>query len=709
MRVLYREAMVNRLGSSLSPYLRQHASNPVDWYEWGDEAFAAAHERDVPILLSVGYAACHWCHVMAHESFENEQIAAQLNDRFVAIKVDREERPDIDSVYMDVTQALTGHGGWPMTVFLTPDAKPLYAGTYFRPEALTQIAASIDRIWREERDRAQDAADSIVRALAGAQQQPPTSVLDRSAEQTQQDGAAGFTHLLLHDETLTRAVRRLQYDFDDRHAGFGGAPKFPPSMTIQQLLRHHARTGDETSLDLAEATCEAMARGGLYDQLDGGFARYSVDEAWVVPHFEKMLYDNAQLLRAYAYLCRATDSALARRVATETADFMLRRLGTDEGALAASLDADADGVEGSTYIWSPAQLVAVLGEANAIRAARLLAVTPDGSFEDGYSTLRMPHDPVDVLPAKNPDPANPDGTVGADGWWAFVKDELARVREQRPQPERDDKVVTSWNGLAISALVEAAMTLERPDLLEGAQAIADFMLARHLVDGRLRRTSLGETVGDAVGLADDYGNFAEALLLLCQATGKPTYLGAAMHLLTLAEELFIDEHGVYDTAADASELFIRPKSSGDNAEPCGASSLAAAFTMAFAMTNESRYHQLALRCLDEVSRVAQDNPRFAGWALACAEALMSGPLQVAIVVPEGADTALVQDFVRAAWESTQPGQVVAVGAANLPDIPLLADRPETDGVRAYVCRGFVCDAPVDTPDALAAALAPGSH
>lgn len=658
--------MANRLAASLSPYLRQHADNPVDWREWDDAAFAEARERDVPILLSVGYAACHWCHVMAHESFEDPEVAAVVNANFVAIKVDREERPDIDAVYMNVTQALTGHGGWPMTVFLTPDAAPLYAGTYFPRDHFLQVLSAIDDVWRTDRERAESSGRAIVDAVSGMTVKTSTSALE------------------FDDEALAASITALRREFDDARGGFGGAPKFPPSMTLEHLLRHHARTGDADALAMAERTCEAMARGGMYDQLDGGFARYSVDAAWVVPHFEKMLYDNAQLLRVYAHLWRATGSALARRVTVETAEFMLRRLLTDEGAFASALDADTDGVEGLTYAWTPAQLVEVLGDEDGARAARLLEVTPHGTFEHGSSTLQLRQDPGDVFA--------PDEVGDPDAWWHDVRSRLLAARDRRPQPARDDKVVTSWSGLALAALAEAAMILDEPRWLDAARTAADVVLEAHVVDGRLRRTSLGGGVSEALGCADDYGNLAEGLLVLHQATGEARYLRHATELLGASRDLFVTDGVVYDTGSDAEQLFARPRSTGDNAEPCGASALANAAVMAFALTGEAAYREFAEVCLGQLGAVARQAPRFAGWALAAAEALAAGPVQVAIV--SDGNSPDTDAMATGAWQATSPGLVRVVGRTDAEGVPLLADRPATGGrATAYVCRGFVCDAP----------------
>ncbi|WP_370518478.1 thioredoxin domain-containing protein [Nostocoides sp. HKS02] len=467
---------MNRLAHSTSPYLLQHKDNPVDWQEWGPEAFEEARRRDVPVLLSVGYAACHWCHVMAHESFEDDEVAAALNEGFVAVKVDREERPDVDSVYMSATTALTGHGGWPMTCVLTPDAEPFFCGTYFPKAQFLHVLAQVREVWTTQRERVTESSAHIS---------------DRLRELTASTSAQP-----IDDAALAQAVQGLRSQFDLARGGFGGAPKFPPSMVLEFLLRHHARTGSADALAMARRTCEAMARGGIYDQLAGGFARYSVDAAWVVPHFEKMLYDNAQLLRVYAHLFRTTGDDLARRVTAETAAFLVRDLGTGEGGFASALDADTDGVEGLTYAWTPDQLAEVLGEHDGRTAAELLGVTEQGTFEHGSSTLQLATDPDD-----------PE-------WWQRARHLLWQSRNRRPQPARDDKVVTSWNGLAIAALSDAAVLLDDAALLAAAQQCAEFVVDTHLVEGRLRRSSRGGRVGAAHGVADDYGNLAEGLLAL---------------------------------------------------------------------------------------------------------------------------------------------------------------------------------------------------
>ncbi len=658
--------MANRLADSLSPYLRQHADNPVDWWEWREEAFAEARRRDVPIFLSVGYAACHWCHVMAHESFEDEQVAEALVDGWVSVKVDREERPDIDAVYMLATQALTGQGGWPMTVLITPDGEPFFAGTYLPKPQLLQLLDAAGTAWREDRARLSDSATQIASRLAEIADPGPGSPVD--------------------DEQTALAVHALRRGFDDARAGFGGAPKFPPSMTLEHLLRHHARTGDADALAMAERTFEAMARGGIHDQLAGGFARYSVDAEWVVPHFEKMLYDNALLLRAYTHWHRATGNALAARVAGSTADFLLRDLHTDEGGFASALDADTlvDGqsVEGATYVWTPAQLVDVLGEEDGARAAALLEVIPEGTFEHGTSTLQLLRDPDD------------------DAWWQDVRARLLAARDTRPQPALDGKVVTSWNGLAIAALADAGVTLGRPDLVEAACAAAQLVLDRHLVDGRLRRTSLAGRVGQAPAVLDDHGNLAEGLLALHRATGETGWLTRAGEVIALAIELFHDGDGWHDTPVDGERLITRPRGRTDNAEPSGVSAIAGALLTHAALTGDAEHRSLAEQAVAAQSRIITHDPRFAGWALAVAEAMLTGPLQVAIV-GEGESGPLR----RVAGASPSPGLVIVSGEPDAAGEPLLADRPLVGGEpAAYVCRGFVCDAPVTDPAALAEQL-----
>jgi uncharacterized protein YyaL (SSP411 family) len=678
-RTSYLEAMANRLAQALSPYLRQHADNPVDWWEWSEAAFAEASRRDVPVLLSVGYAACHWCHVMAHESFESHEVAAVANTGFVAIKVDREERPDVDAVYMAATVALTGSGGWPMTVLLTPDREPFWCGTYLPRAQLLGLLEAAAAAWADRRAAIHTSSAQIMAAVR-------SRVAPSAAEP-------------ITRHTVAEAVTWLERSADPVHGGFGRAPKFPAAMVLEFLLRHHGRTGSAAALGLVEDAATAMARGGIYDQLAGGFARYAVDAAWVVPHFEKMLYDNALLARVYAHWWRATLSPLASRIAIETCEFIIREMGTANGGFAASLDADTDGVEGLTYLWSRAELVEVLGATDAARAADLLSVTAEGTFEDGRSTLQMRADPGDL-----------DGSDGAI-WWSQVRSRLAAARATRPQPARDDKVVTSWNGLAIAALADVGALLGRPDFVAAARAAAEGLLARHLVDGRLRRVSRDGMLGSAQGCADDYGNLAEGLLALTQATGEARWLAAAGGLLDTAVELFggDGDDGVgtfFDTAVtplDGADglLPTRPHSCADNAEPSGQASLAVALLGYAALTGSTRHAEVADAALAVAGSVAAGDPRFAGWTLAGAEARLAGPVQVAIV---GAGQA-AQALRLVAVASASPGLVLMSGLPDAPGVPLLAGRPLVAGApAAYVCRGFVCDRPVTEPADLAAVL-----
>jgi uncharacterized protein len=662
--------MPNRLAGATSPYLLQHADNPVDWWEWSDAAFEEAARRDVPVLLSVGYAACHWCHVMAHESFEDVATASQVNAGFVAVKVDREERPDIDAVYMAATQAMTGQGGWPMTCFLTPAGEPFHCGTYYPTVHFRRLLAAVTQAWTDDGARVRSSAGQIAARLAD-------------------NAAAALPPAGLDTEALEAAVQELVGEFDAVNGGFGGAPKFPPSMTMEFLLRHHERTGSGQALHLAAATAGRMARGGMYDQLAGGFARYSVDARWVVPHFEKMLYDNALLLRGYAHLARIAGphAALARRVTEETAEFLLRDLRTPEGGFASALDADTDGVEGLTYAWTPAELTEVLGEQDGAWAAQLLAVTPEGTFEHGSSTLQLPADPDD--PAR----------------WRRIRSTLLAARNRRPQPTRDDKVVTAWNGMAVLALAEAGAALGRPDWVRAADATVDLLLERHVVDGRVRRSSRDGTVGVAAGVLEDHAFLAEALLTLHQATGAAHRLQQAVEVLDLTLAHFADPvtaGAFFDTADDAEALLHRPREITDNATPSGAAALAGALLTASVLVEDpQRYRVAAEAALRTAGGLARRFPRFASHWLTVAEAAVRGPLQVAVV---GVDTG--RDVLAGHARAIAPGgTVVVAGAPDAPGVPLLAHRLLVDGVAAaYVCRGFICDRPVTTVEELTAAL-----
>ncbi|MGI8681895.1 MAG: thioredoxin domain-containing protein [Mycobacteriales bacterium] len=662
--------MANRLAESTSPYLLQHQDNPVDWWPWSPEAFAEAERRGVPVLLSVGYAACHWCHVMAHESFEDASVAQLMNENFVNIKVDREERPDVDAVYMEAVQAMTGSGGWPMTAFLTPKGEPFFTGTYFPPvprhgmPSFPQLLTSVSTAWRERRGEVEAAGADVVRRLS--ERGPAT--------------AAGQ----LTAQVLDAAADNLAAAYDRERGGFGGAPKFPPSMCLEFLLRHHARTGAGQSLAMAQHTCEAMARGGMYDQLGGGFARYSVDAGWVVPHFEKMLYDNALLLRVYAHLWRSTGSPLAERVARETAEWLLRDLRTPEGGFASALDADSEGEEGRFYAWTPHQLVEALGPQDGQWAAEVFAVGPLGTFEHGSSVLQRLAEPTDLHR------------------YAAVRDRLRAVRELRVWPARDDKVVAAWNGLAIAALAEAGALFEEPAWVAAAEQAADLLRDVHWDGERLRRTSRDGKAGANSGVLEDYADIAEGLLALFSVTGDACRLSGAEALLEVVLEHFADGRGgFYDTADDAETLVRRPQDPTDNATPSGPSAAAGALLSYAAYTGSTKHRDAALGALGVVAPVVSRYARFAGWAAAVGEAALAGPVEVAVVGPR-ADP-VTRALEQVARRSPSPGAVIAVvdPAVGPAGVPLLEGRPLVDGrPAAYVCRNFACARPVTEPAGL---------
>ncbi|WP_405670798.1 thioredoxin domain-containing protein [Streptomyces sp. NBC_01530] len=684
--------MPNRLARATSPYLLQHADNPVDWWPWEAEAFEEARRRDVPVFLSVGYSACHWCHVMAHESFEDDDTAAYMNEYFVSVKVDREERPDVDAVYMEAVQAATGQGGWPMSVFMTPDGEPFYFGTYFPPgprhgmPSFRQVLEGVTVAWRDRRDEVGEVAGKITRDLA-----------DRELG----IGDAGTPT----EETQAQALLQLTRDIDSASGWFKGDTKFPPSMVIEFLLRHHARAGSVAALEMAEGLCGAMARSSLYDQVGGGFHRYVLtpkSDGPLVPHFEKMLYDNALLCRVYAHLWRSTGSELARRVALETADFMVRELRTNEGGFASALDADSeDGsgahVEGAYYVWTPRQLTEVLGAEDAELAARYFKVTEDGTFEHGSSVLQLPQQ---------------EGVFDAERIEG-IRQRLLRSRDTRPAPGRDDKVVAAWNGLAIAALAETGAFFDRPDLVEAAVGAADLLVRLHLDEhAQLARTSKDGLVGANSGVLEDYADVAEGFLALASVTGEGVWLEFAGFLLDHVLTRFVDPDSgsLYDTAVDAEKLIRRPQDPTDNATPSGWSAAAGALLSYAAQTGGAAsahglvHRTAAERALGVVKALGPRVPRFIGWGLAVAEALLDGPKEVAVVGPALDDEA-TRALHRTALLGLAPGAVVAVGVAESDEFPLLADRPLVDGApTAYVCRNFTCDAPTTDPEGLRAAL-----
>ncbi len=666
---------MNRLAEATSPYLRMHADNPIDWWEWGPEALAEAAQRDVPILLSVGYAACHWCHVMAHESFSDPQLAELVNPNFVAIKVDREERPDIDAVYMAATQALTGSGGWPTTVFLTPDGRPFFAGTYYPPEraggmpSFSEVLSAISDAWRERRDEADQSASAITAHLAGALT-PQRATTDRF--------------------DVWGVLDRLGTEFDAIHGGFGTAPKFPAPLLIDAL----GVKGEPGSLDVAQRSLDAMARGGIHDQIGGGFARYSVDPAWVVPHFEKMLYDNALLLGSYVRGWRRVpdhDPVLRwqfERTVRGIVGWLERELRTDEGGFASSLDADSLDIhgrqhEGIYYCWTPELLTDALGEADGQWAAEVFHVTRLGSFEHGLSTLQL---------RGNPDPER----------LAAVSARLLAERQQRFAPARDAKVIAAWNGWAIDSLVWAALVFDEPAWLELARNAAECLWRVHWVEGRLRRSSLGGVASQAPGMAEDYGAVALGFARLAGALGDAEWLVRAHTLVASAQELFgAEDGGFYDSAVDAEALIVRPRDVSDNPTPSGTSALVAALRLVGLLADDATLIARADAAAETVRGLLEQTPRFAGSALV--DALVADDARtglrpaVAVVVGDPLDEA-----ARATWRMAPIGTAIVAGAPGTQGFAHHFEERAEPGV--YVCRGTVCFPPTSDLAELRTAL-----
>ncbi len=627
------------------------------------------------MLLSVGYAACHWCHVMAHESFEDDATAAYLNDHFVSIKVDREERPDVDAVYMNATTAMTGHGGWPMTCVLDHDGNPFFAGTYF-PDRPRQGQPSFRQVLEALVDAWENRSDDVQRVAA------------QLRDHLNQPLAAAAAPV--GADVITAAVEGLAQEYDAERGGFGGAPKFPPSMVLAFLLRVSTQarwrspgsTTDDVgsrAREMAAATLEAMARGGIHDQLGGGFARYSVDQDWVVPHFEKMLYDNALLLRVYTEWFAVSGNEVGVWAAEGIADFLLGELRTAEGGFASALDADSEGAEGTYYVWTPQQLTDVLGPDDGPWVARWLAVTDAGTFEHGTSTLQLRDDPDDLER------------------WFDCQRRLRAARDLRERPARDDKVVAAWNGLAISGLCVAGTVLGLPHYVEAAVAAGELLHRVHVVDGRLRRVSRDGAVGNPAGVLEDYGCVAAGYLDLLQATGDPVWLERAGALLDVALDRFATgDGGFHDTADDAEQLVARPRDPSDNASPSGSSAMVHALSEYAALTGSGRHREAAEQALAGVATIAERVPRFAGWSLAAAVPMLDGPEEIAVVGPAGPERDALALAAR-----RRLGSVVVVADGPRDDIPLLVGRTAVEGrPAAYVCRGFVCERPVTDPAAL---------
>jgi uncharacterized protein YyaL (SSP411 family) len=662
----------NRLAGATSPYLVQHAHNPVDWYPWGEEAFERARAEDRPVFLSVGYAACHWCHVMERESFEDEDTAAFLNERFVSVKVDREERPDVDGIYMDAVQAMNrGQGGWPMSVFCTPDGQPFFAGTYFPDEArhgmpsFRQVLEGIDEAWRGRRDEIERAGAAIAAALREVTELEAT------------------TDEIGHDTTAT-AYAALRRGYDPTWGGFGGAPKFPQPMTLEFVARRAAR-GEEDAAAVLALTLDGMAAGGMLDQLGGGFARYSVDERWHVPHFEKMLYDNAQLALVYTQGWLLTRDLAHERIARETLRFLERELALPGGGFASALDADSEGEEGRFYVWSWDELVAVAG----VDTARALGASPEGNWrhEDGVANvLRRPADGWDEL-----------GTARRD---------LLAVRDGRVRPSLDDKVLAAWNGLAIRAFAEAGAAFADRELVATARRCAAFVRDHLVVDGRLRRSWREGTTGPA-GFADDHALVAAGMLALYEVTGDTAWFALARDLADTLVERFHDPQrgGFFQTANDAEPLLVRPKDLYDNAVPGGNSAAAEVLIRLARYTGDAGYERAGLSALRLVRDAMVRAPAGFGHAL-CATDLYLGPTREVAIVGAADDPATRRLFDTVRRDRFVPNAVVAIGSAADGDtVELLRDRPSRhDTATAYVCERFLCRAPVTDPAELAAQL-----
>ncbi len=674
--------MPNRLADETSPYLLQHAENPVEWYPWGEEALERARAEEKPILLSIGYAACHWCHVMAHESFEDDETAAIMNRHFVNIKVDREERPDLDGIYMQAVVAMTRSGGWPMTVFLTPAGEPFFGGTYFPPTprfgmpAFRQVLESVADAWRHRRAEIESSAQD----LAGHLQR-----------QLSLDGPPDA----LRAELLDQAVRQLEEAHDAQWGGFGGAPKFPQPMTLEFLLRASLRSDAGTALAMAERTLERMAWGGIYDQIGGGFARYSTDERWLVPHFEKMLYDNALLARVYLHAYQVTGRPLYRRVVVETLDFVTRELRHDEGGFFSSLDADSEGEEGRFYVWRPAEIREALG-ADATLFMRYYGVSERGNWE-GKNILHVPRTLEEAAGGLGLSLAEAEARLGE------ARRRLYTLRAGRVWPGLDDKVLTAWNGLMLAAYAEAGAVLDRPDYLQVAEGNARFLRQRlRDRDGRLWRTWRDGGTARYRAYLEDYAFLADGLLALYQATFDEQWFSWAHELIDLVLTHFRDpeEGGFYDTADDHETLIQRPKEVQDNALPSGNAMAVNVLQRLALYTGEGRFGDVALPALAAmVPAMARYPTGFAHWLCAAAFALAAPP-EVAIAgAPDDPGTRALLDAVR---QPFRPHLVLGLrppGAET--DIPLLAERRPVDGrPAAYVCRRFVCQLPVTEPDAL---------
>ena len=681
--------MPNRLINETSPYLLQHANNPVDWYPWGEEALGRARDEDKPILLSIGYSACHWCHVMERESFENDAIAELMNQHFVNIKVDREERPDLDAVYMEAVQMLTGSGGWPMTVFLTPDGKPFYGGTYFPP---------VDR-------HNMPGFPRLLETVANAYQNSHTEIQRVTSQLAEQMGRTGNMPRgagALDESILHHAYNQLATNFDYQNGGVGSAPKFPQAMTLEILLRYFANGHNDRALPMLELTLEKMARGGIYDQIGGGFHRYSTDTFWLVPHFEKMLYDNALLARLYLHAWLATGRSLYRRITEETLDYVLREMTGEHGGFFSATDADSEGEEGKFFVWAPEEIESSLGKEDATLFNAFFGVSQRGNFE-GKNILNISVRAADFAERQG---------VPLEQLVAVIqrgKEALRLTREEREHPLLDDKALASWNGLMLRAFAEAGASLERPDYLDAAVRNAEFLLTTMRPEGQLRR-SYREGQAKLSGFLEDYSFVADGLIALYEATFERRWLDAAMELADDMISLFWDESAgaFYDTGRDHEELVVRPRDVFDNAQPCGGSVASDMLLRLSVITGNEEYATKAIAPLRTLAELMGRAPGGTGRWLAALDFYLSTPKEVAIIgSPSDSSTS---DLLRTVNVRYLANRVIvgaeSESAATQSGLPLLEGRGMMDGKpTAYVCENYTCQLPVTDPEALASQLA----
>ncbi len=671
----------NRLIYETSPYLLQHAHNPVDWYAWGDEAFQKAKAEDKPILVSIGYSACHWCHVMEHESFEDEETAQIMNENFVNIKVDMEERPDVDKIYMSFVQMTTGGGGWPLNVFLTPEKLPFFGGTYFPPApryqmpSFKQLLTSLADAWIQKRDEIEFSANDILSEIRRVEENEISS-----------DG--------LSLDQLDLAFLSFSRTFDAKNGGFGGAPKFPPAMSLEFILRYYQRTGDESALEIVEKTCQKMARGGIYDQLGGGFHRYAVDAHWLVPHFEKMLYDNAQLVQIYLHLFQITRDEFYQRIAVETLGYLEREMLHEQGGFFSAQDADSEGVEGKFFVWTPAEIEEILGNESAPIFNFYYDVTKAGNFEE-KNILNVKHSLAETSEVFN---------ISIEELQKILetgREKLFNLRETRIKPFRDEKVLTAWNGLILAAFAEASAILQNEDYLQVAKKNADFILENMQRDGYLLR-SWKDGTAKLNAYLEDYANFADALIELFQVSGEIKYLQEAARLadLLMTEFWDADRSGFFFTGNNHEELVVRSKDFYDNATPSGNSVAANLLLKLAKLTGDEKYERYAVAVLRLVAPQMSRYPNAFGRVLSTLEFYLN-PTKEIVILGDSIE------MKREIWKDYLPNKLVVLAATaeHSELIPLLHQRKMIDGqTTAYVCENFVCQKPVTNVQELIAQL-----